>query len=210
MDDFGDDFYDDNVDLKHLDEEKEEDENDAPINPDDEAIESPDEDAKKLKKALTAAKKGKSSGPKKRRVFNELDLVGVNGYRKLFTMVKDIKLPKETGEVSSKKFCKDITVIEDKIIAWAGEIQPNMKFSEFCGKCQMLNKKRVVLDCIRSLIGEFYPKRNSEVNPFNNDIFNTLIGIEWRTVDDDLEEIQDFSKKYLETDEYFKNYVGSI
>ncbi|CEF66495.1 Replication fork protection component Swi3 domain-containing protein [Strongyloides ratti] len=200
-----DDFYDD-VELGDFNKEKEDE--DGPVNPDIEAVESPDEDAKKLNKALKAAKKNKSTGTKKKRVFNELDLIGANGYRKLFSMVKDIKLPKETEVVSSRKFCKDVTAIEDKFIAWANEMQPNMKFSEFCGKCQMLNKKKVVLDCIKSLVEEFYPKRNSEVTPFNNDVFNTLIGLEWRVVDDDIEEIKDFEKKYSETDEYFKNYVG--
>uniref|UniRef100_A0A0N5CEQ4 Swi3 domain-containing protein n=1 Tax=Strongyloides papillosus TaxID=174720 RepID=A0A0N5CEQ4_STREA len=207
MDDFEDDFDDDLV-FDRVDEENEED--NQPVNPDNEAIESPDEDAKKLEKARKAAKKHKTASTKKRRVFNELDLVGNDGYRKLFTMVKNIKLPKETGEISSSKFRKDIIAIEDKIISWASELQPNMKFSEFCEKCQMLNKKRVVLDCIRGLIAEFYPSRNSEINPFNNDIFNTLIGIEWRAVDDDMQEIKDFEKKYTETDEYFRNYIGAI
>uniref|UniRef100_A0A0N4ZN65 Swi3 domain-containing protein n=1 Tax=Parastrongyloides trichosuri TaxID=131310 RepID=A0A0N4ZN65_PARTI len=181
-------------------------ENEQPINPDLEAIESNNEDdEKRLAKAKKIAKSLKENGRKKRRIFNELDLVSDYGYPRLFAMVKDIKLPNKNEEpLSTKEFRNKIMNIQDKMIMWATEIQPNMLLSDFFDKCQVLNKKRIVSDCIRGLIMKYYPDRNFESKILNDDIFNAIIGIEMK---DEYTEKDDFDQKLKSSDIFFENYI---
>uniref|UniRef100_A0AC35TGW2 TIMELESS domain-containing protein n=1 Tax=Rhabditophanes sp. KR3021 TaxID=114890 RepID=A0AC35TGW2_9BILA len=166
-----------------------------------------------IAKAKLKAQK-QSTGVKRKRVFDEQDLVGPYGIRLLFEAVqkKDIVLPRESGRIKSSDFQRDTITIQDIMVDWAKKLQPKGDIYRIFAKLETLGKKRIVLDHVGSLLSEFYPDRNGEIRGINDDIFNIIFGIDVREEDaEDLrEEVELFKQKYKKTSDYFDKFCLSI